>query len=201
MKEFVIHRDKPLGTVRQLGDRFVVERRAETPRKLPATRQLAAAEPRVLRGVVIAEIGTFKDSRGQFSAESLRSIVRAMRANDAKSSGTRVHFGHEQALGSYVGRVRNPRLSTTTRHDGQIVECVRGDLHLEATADKSPSFPNLASYVFEMGLSDSSALNMSLVLSVDEIPVRGQAPIWIARLVDGVDVVVTGAATSSLLGR
>jgi hypothetical protein len=167
------------------------------------TRTLAPQPERVVKGVIAAEFGWFKDNRGQFNNESLATIVSRMRENDVSTKGTICRFGHTGSgpdeLGSYLGRLRNPRMSTTTQPGGQVVRCVRADLHISGAADRSPTFPGVGSYVAELAESDERAVNLSLVIRPKEIPMRGEPAVWMAEAIEGCDIVAVGAATNSLL--
>lgn len=167
-----------------------------TMQKLSAT-AAAANVKTVIKSVIVAETGPFSDQRGQFNDESLASIVAVMKANDASTNGTKCNFGHFAEVGAYVGRLRSPRLSSTTV-DGATVRCVRADLHISPAAGKSP-LGNLAEYISDLAAEDDRALMLSLVINPKQIPVRGEPPIWLAQSIAGCDLVDDGAATSSLL--
>src|SRR5262245_18842009 len=113
--------------------------------------QLAAREERIIRGVIVAEEGWFRegdDPRGQFNLASLNAIVAVLRENDGRQGGTRCRFGHTDEVGQFVGRIKSPRLSTTTNSEGSQVRCVRADLHLAPAAAVSPA-GNLWDYVWD----------------------------------------------------
>src|SRR5262245_45896958 len=102
-----------------------VNRRDSSGRVYCLDAATVATAPEVLKGVIIAQAGPFNEHppRGQFNDDSLRSIVHALREND-KLGGTKCEFDHNSVIGSYVGKIRTPRLSSTTRPDGKTVACV-----------------------------------------------------------------------------
>jgi hypothetical protein len=162
------------------------------------------AVPEILRGVIIAEVGPFNEPmpRGQFTAEeSLPSIVAVLKRNDI-SGGTLCEFDHGARAGALVGRIKNPRLSTTTRPDGTTVACVRGDLCFAPAARRSPTFGDLPDYIWSAVEFDNQALMLSCVISPREIPDPNGGPnIWLAKRISQIDIVSSGAATSSMLAR
>lgn len=123
-------------------------------------------EKRVLRGYVVAQLGPFKsEGRGEFDETSLARIVELWPAAGLKS-----RFAHPtesaDGLGKYLGRARDPYLSTV-EVDGATLPAVRADLHLDSSASKTPS-GDLAGYVLDLAESDPAALSSSLVLGKDE---------------------------------
>jgi hypothetical protein len=150
---------------------------------------------RVIKGAVIAESGMFKTpGRGQFDKASLQSIVRLMKA---EPKGIRSRFTHPDridALGTFLGRMRNPRI------DGNYL---RADLHLDDSAFVSP-LGDLGTYILTLGRSDPSSFGSSLVLEADREtvpPARGSSyyppPIWRPSRVYCSDLVFEGEAVHS----
>lgn len=155
-------------------------------------------EAGIIYGRVVAELGTFKDRRGKFDSGSLSRIVELMAANP---NGTKSRFTHPtlsaDGLGKFLGRDKSPRL------DGPRV---RADLHLDASAYKTPS-GDLASYVMDLAESDPGAFGSSLVLQTEkiyELDDRGRPkrdangdeipPLWMPTKIHAIDVVDDGDA-------
>lgn len=168
----------------------------------------------VLRGYVVAQEGPFKTAgRGEFDLKSLEKIVELMRAGPP--AGLKSRFTHpslsSDALGSYLGRARNPSLDKARTADGQLVNAVRADLHLDPSSFSSPK-GNLGQYVLDLAESDPDALSSSLVLRTekevrldkDGTPVRDAKgeplpPLWRPTRLHASDIVDTGDAVDGLL--
>lgn len=161
---------------------------------------------RVIRGYVLAQEGPFRSRRGEFDRESLRDIVRL---TNAEPKGLRSRFGHPpligDALGTYLGRVRNAWIDTS-----DSVYKARADLHLSEVA--SPSGYDLGDYVLRRAAEDSETLGTSLVLKYEEIERRERnglrrsgpdgsylPPIWRPTQIFATDVVETGDAVDTIL--
>ncbi len=177
-------------------------------------------EKNVINGRVVAQEGLFKsEGRGQFSRESLRTIVRLMKA---EPNGLKSRFGHpnlsNDGLGKYLGRDKNPRLDTILKPVGdgtfKELQVVRADLHIDKTAlEPMPdSGKPLGQYVMDLAESDPEAFSSSLVLKYDEKPQLdssgrpakmedGEQPpaIWIPTELHAIDVVDTGDAVDGFL--
>jgi HK97 family phage prohead protease len=160
---------------------------------------------KVIRGYVVAELGTFKSGRGQFDGHSLDKIVSLYRRHPV---GLRSRFTHptmfRDGLGSFLGR------SKDAYRDGSKV---RADLHLANVSFGSPQ-GNLGQYVLDLAASDPDAFMSSLVLKADKIELvdaRGRRktdangellpPVWRPTELVASDLVDEGDATSSLLAR
>jgi hypothetical protein len=93
----------------------------------------------VLLGYVVAQEGIFKDRRGAFNAQGLSEIVRV---GNAVRGGLRSHFTHADlsgdGLGKFLGRSTNLSLGVTVDGNGKTVKAVRGDLHFDQSAYKTP---------------------------------------------------------------
>lgn len=171
-------------------------------------------EAKVIRGMVIAQAGEFKDSRGRFLADDIKEIVKLA---NAKPKGLRSNFTHESlssdGLGKHLGRVRGAFLGTAVDgRTGKTVQAARGDLHFDETAFNTPS-GNLADYVMSLAESDPDAISSSLVLEIREEFLRDErgdvvldeetgepvAPIWHPTVLHGSDIVSVGAAVDGLL--
>ena len=161
-----------------------------------------------IQGMVLAQEGDFKDGRGHFSKKSL-SVIRDL-ASEVRG-GLKSRLGHpalsSDGIGTHLGRVSNPRLCKT----GDGVPCVRGDLKLDASADKSPN-GKLAEYVMSLAESDPAALSSSLVLKTMKEKRLGPdkkqmtdgegnpvPDLWIPTQLHASDIVDTGAAVDDLL--
>ena len=174
-------------------------------------------EAKVLRGYVVALKGPFKsEGRGEFDEESLAGIVRLMRENGA--AGTKSRFTHpdmsNDGLGKFLGRVKEPRLSTAIVHrEGNDVElpAVRADLHFDDSAFDTPS-GNLAGYVMNLADNDPDALSSSIVVKPDRVyrldkegrPLVDEngdelPPIWRPKEIHASDIVDTGDAVDGIL--
>lgn len=169
----------------------------------------------IIRGYIVAQEGPFKSQgRGEFDHESLNSIVALMSANQG---GTRSNFTHanmsNDGLGKHLGRVHAPTISTAIdARTGKEVRAVRGDLHFDQSAYKTPH-GNLADYVMSLAESDPAALSSSLVVKVDEeyrleptgAPKKGEdgqtlPPLWRPKDIHSSDIVAVGDAVDSMLG-
>ncbi len=170
-----------------------------------------------LRGYVVAQLGVFKDDRGEFNAEALAMIERM--GNESKL-GLKSRLNHasmcEDGVGNYLGRSKDFFLSSATRPDGTSVPAVRADLIFDQTALDTP--PNgggkpLGAYVMDLAESDPEAISSSLVLSVrrefklnadgtrqkDAATGEDLPPLWFPEKLYGSDIVDTGAAVDGLL--
>lgn len=173
-------------------------------------------EAKVLRGYVVAQEGPFKTKgRGEFDGRSLETIQRLMAANEL---GTKARLSHptlsSDGVGTFLGRAKNPRLSSTTveRNGKRIeVQAVRADLHFDESAAITPK-GNLAEYVLTLAESDPAALSSSLVLRADQEqrldekkqPIRDDKgerlpPLWRPTAIHASDIVDTGEAVDGLL--
>lgn len=158
----------------------------------------------VIRGYVVAELGVFRDRRGEFTEKSLSKVVEL---GNQPNKGLKVRFTHPNSsndgLGTYLGRARNFRL------DG---DKVRADMHLAEVAKATPRHGNLHEYILSLAESDPDAFATSLVLRADkkfrrdedgalEVDEEGEPlpPIWTPTSLHASDVVDEGAATSSFL--
>lgn len=172
-------------------------------------------EKNVLRGMVVAQAGPFKsEGRGEFDELSLQKIIEAW----PKGAGLRSRFAHpnesSDGLGKYLGRARDPYLSTVLlERDGQTVEvpAVRADLYLDASAFSSPS-GNLGKYVLDLAESDPAAISSSLVLTSEKeyrtnkdgspmLDANGNQypPLWRPKKLYATDVVDEGDAVDGIL--
>ena len=165
----------------------------------------------VIRGYVIAQAGVFKDLRGEFDHKSLRQIVRLAKASPA---GLKSRFAHptlsDDGIGKFLGRSKNIRMDTVLK-DGQEIEAVRGDLHLDPSSHKTPA-GDLGGYVLDLAESDPDALSCSLALETlkeaqldskgrPKLNDQGQEvpPLWRPTALHASDIVDTGDAVDGLL--
>jgi hypothetical protein len=162
----------------------------------------------VLRGYIVAKAGPFKTAgRGEFTGESLDSIVSLMRA---ARGGLKSRFAHPtlsgDGLGKFLGRSRDPF------RDGDLV---RADLHFDPSALEMPpeggSTP-LGMYVMNVAETDPAAISSSLVLNTNKIyrlDEKGRAardasgeelpPIWQPTQLHASDIVDTGEAVDDVM--
>lgn len=169
-------------------------------------------DKKALLGYVTAMEGEFKDGRGAFNREGLSEIVRV---GNAAKNGLRSHFTHadlsSDGLGKFLGRARGFTLGETVNGDGKTVKAVRGDLHFDDTAFKTPN-GDLATYVMDLAESDPDAISSSLVLiprEVQQLDDRGKLkldadgeplpPLWFPEKLKASDIVSEGAAVDGLL--
>lgn len=168
---------------------------------------------KMIRGMVIAQSGLFKDPRGQFDDAGIQKIVEL---TNAKPKGLRSHFTHatlsSDGLGKFLGRVRNATRGTAVdARTGKTVAAARGDLVFDESAFRTPS-GDLASYIMDLAESDPDALSSSLVIEPREhylTDSKGRAltdedgeplpPIWEPVALHGSDIVSEGAAVDGLL--
>jgi hypothetical protein len=178
----------------------------------------------VIRGVILAEEGTFKDRRGEFDRMGIRRAVKL--AND-KPGGLKSRFTHpmlsSDGLGKYLGRVREVQADSVLREVGKDADgkplmkerlIARGNLHLDPTALEEPPGGGkpLGTYLMDLAESDPEALGLSLVLQYEERlqtdsknrPLKDEAgndlpPLWMPTALHAVDAVDDGDATHSFL--
>ena len=177
-------------------------------------------EAKVLRGMVVAQLGPFKSAgRGRFDEQSLREIVTL---GNKQADGLKSRFTHpdmsNDGLGKFLGRVKSLRMSTALdARTGKVVPAVRGDLHFNETALDTPPQGGkpLGIYVMELAASDPNAISSSIVvqpdlyveddkgrlrkLEADEEPPPGVTPLWRPRVLHASDIVDTGDAVDGLL--
>jgi hypothetical protein len=159
---------------------------------------------RIIRGYVVAEVGTFKTRRGRFTTKSLEMIQRQINMDHTR--GLKSRFAHptlsNDGLGRYLGRTKNAVI------DGGKL---RADLHIADISTRSPE-GNLGAYVMELAKLDPQAFGASLVLEPSpefELDDKGKPitdsngktvpPIWFPKKLFACDVVDSGDATNSFL--
>ena len=184
--------------------------RASAPKGAPTS---VDREAGIIYGYVLAQEGPFKsEGRGEFDAESLRSIVSL--GNTPK--GLKSRLGHptmsEDGIGKFLGRSRNLRIDKANdARTGKMVSAVRGDLHFDESASKTPN-GDLRDYVLTLATSDAESFSSSLVLEVKEewrrkkdgtleVDQEGNElpPLWRPTAIHASDVVDTGDAVDSFL--
>lgn len=163
---------------------------------------------RVIRGRVVAELGVFKDRRGEFNMGSLKKIVEL---GNAQKNGLKSYWKHptesNDGLGGFLGRDKNFRLDGTK---------VRSDFHLAPVAFKpAPDGGGMSygEYIIELASNDPGGLSSSLVLEsmkhtqLDEnkFPIKDEngktrPPLWEPTRLYSIDVVREGAAVNDFLG-
>lgn len=181
-------------------------------------------EAGVIRGVILAEEGPFKDKRGEFDSPAIRQVVKL---GKDKPKGLRARFAHPtlsaDGLGKYLGRHKNIRSDVVMRQRGlgadgkpSFVQVLvaRGDLHLDQTALEEPPGGGkpLGVYIMDLAESDPDALGLSLVLQANESirldekrrplqDANGEdlPPLWFPVALHACDCVDDGDATHSFL--
>ncbi|MCX7428865.1 MAG: hypothetical protein NTW96_24970, partial [Planctomycetia bacterium] len=170
-------------------------------------------DEQIIRGVIVAEEGPFRDGRGEFDAAGIRAIRDLMAR---VPGGLKSRFSHptlfDDGLGKFLGRMQSPRLVTVWR-GGKQVSAVRADLHLSDTAFDANPNGNLGGYLLDLAEEDPEALGASLVLNSDQeyrLDARGRRllgdngepfpPLWKPTKLYNCDVVDEGAATRAFLG-
>jgi len=113
----------------------------------------------VIYGIKTMSKGFVKDSRGwEIDDNTLDQLVSASKR---VKQGLKCRFGHPNmsgtALGSYVGRLKNHRLSDDGNHS-------IADLFIDHTAYSTPQ-GDLATYVMDLAENDADAFGTSVVLS------------------------------------
>ena len=146
---------------------------------------------KILRNVVVAELGPFKDGRGQFNAQSLRTAANLMQATPLAA-----RFGHpsqfDDGVANVVGEWQNARFEASK---------LKADLLFSSIARNLPGWGDVQSYVLTLAREMPWALNVSLVVAAEQIPQRrGEPRLWLPVRIQGADLVAVGAATNSLLG-
>lgn len=124
----------------------------------------------VIKDIVILQSGKDKYNE-QWDKKALEQLVTL---GNAQGQGVKSRFGHpnmcDTTLGSFIGRYKNHRVSTTTRTDDGVareVPCVVADLHLDPVAKESPK-GNLYDYVLSMSAKNSDMFGNSIVFMPDE---------------------------------
>ncbi len=146
-------------------------KKAEQRRLMPASPQWLRAggvsarpgkvdrQAGIIHGYCVAQLGVFKDRRGEFDEKGLKQIAAMM---NLAPKGTKSRFTHptlsEDGLGKYLGRSRDARVEG---------DKVRADLHLSPTSRNTPS-GDLGGYVMDLAESDPGAFGSSLVLKPRE---------------------------------
>jgi hypothetical protein len=152
-------------------------------------------EGRVIRGAVLAELGSFKTARGTFDGDSLRQIVRLI---NGMPNGLPINAGHNSdsgsidRLNSFIGRARNAYV------DGGKV---RADIYFDDVAFMSTNGgESLGARLMRRAVNDPSSFSMSLVVAADKVSnPSGGPPIWRPRELQSADFVAVGDATNGLL--
>lgn len=184
--------------------------RAATPKSRPIG---VDRDKNILRGYVLAQQGPFKsEGRGEFDEDSLKAIIRLGNTQ----AGLKSRLGHptmsDDGIGKFLGRARDLSMSTATdARTGKSVPAVRGDLHFDKSASKTPS-GDLADYVLSLAESDPDSFSSSLVLEVEQefrIDTKGRPltdaegnelpPLWKPTAIHASDIVDTGDAVDSVL--
>lgn len=158
---------------------------------------------KIIYGRIVAQLGIFKDRRGQFTLQSLQEVVRL--GNAAGKKGIRSRWKHpgmsDDGIGKHLGVDRNFRI------DGDVV---RSDFYLEPCAFVPPPDGGGTSYgdyiiltakTSPMGLSSSLVLEYRPESETDEngLAARDESgreipKIWIPTKIFAVDCVGDGDA-------
>lgn len=155
-------------------------------------------ENNIITGYIVAQLGTFKTGRGEFSQDSLKQIVKLM---NGSPDGVPVNYGHQsdpgagQTLDAFLGMSKNARV------DGNAV---RADLHF------LPDSTGRVEKLMQRAEHAPSSFGSSLVLQADKqfrldnrghrkLDATGQPlpPVWMPLAILGSDVVSVGDAVHS----
>lgn len=180
-------------------------------------------EANVLRGMVIAQEGTFKtEGRGAFDLKALKQMKAMI---NKMPLGLKSNFGHPNDSGDrasepgwHLGRVKSPFIDVLRlKRDGEevLVNALRGDLHLDKTALEEPPQGGKPRGVYLMDLaeSDPDALSSSLQIkptkveqtddkgnpAMDQTTGQPLPPFWYPEELHASDVVNTGDAVDGIL--
>lgn len=165
-----------------------------------------------IRGRVIAELGVFKDRRGEFDRQSLDKIAEL---GNSESQGLKSNFKHptmsDDSLGKHLGRDREFYVD----EDGSTLKVRSRHFVLSSVAMKSPPEGGgtpYGEYVAELAISDPSAFSSSLVLAykpeyqTDATGQREREPdgnlkpaIWRPTKLWSIDCVAVGDAVDDFL--
>lgn len=133
------------------------------PQYFKGTSQKADEAAGIIRDIVIIQefVGEDRDAYGDnFDETSLQQFI--VQGN-AQEQGVKSRFGHpnmcDTTLGSYLGRMKNFRLSKNS--DGKKV--VLADLHLAPIAKDAPSRGNIHDYVLNMSKMEADMFGNSVV--------------------------------------
>lgn len=124
-------------------------------------------EKKVIRGYVVMMSGRLKDRPGEVDQTTLEKLVEL---GNARKQGVKSRFSHPtecaDGLGKYLGRARDFHLSEAVNREGQTVQAVRADLHLDPTAMDTPPQGGkpLGDYVMDLTESDPDAISSSVVV-------------------------------------
>lgn len=168
-------------------------------------------EKRIIYGYCMAEEGWFKsEDRGQFTRESLQSIMDCF-ATDAKpKKGLRSRYTHpgmsDDGLGLALGRAKDPWIDKN-----ENIWRARADLHISDMANESPK-GKLGDYVLGMANDDPELISSSLVLEPElAYPINKDGtrqkladgtpipPVWICKKLMASDIVEIGDAVNQFL--
>lgn len=176
-------------------------------------------ENEIIRGVIIAQEGSFKsEGRGSFDLDALTIIGDKV---NASPNGLKSRLAHpdesNDGIGKFLGRIKDARLEEITDRDseGELktdrIAVVRADLHLDPSSHSAPS-GDIGGYIMDLAESDPDALSTSLVLQADKLyrlgaddrPLRDDEghevpPQWIPTHLHALDVVDTGDAVDGML--
>lgn len=178
----------------------------------------------IIRGVILAEEGPFKDLRGEFDRPAIRRVVALAKE---RTKGLKARLGHPSAssdsIGKYLGRYHNHRTDTVLREVGKGPDgkpllkemlVAKGDLHFDQTALEEPigGGKPLGVYLMDLAESDEEAFGASLVLKREEkyrvdkqnrrlMDEKGEElpPLWMPTVLHACDCVDDGDATHSFL--
>jgi hypothetical protein len=177
-------------------------------------------ENKVLRNYVVAQLGRFKDWRGEFTLEGLNAIVNIM---NSKPKGVKSRFTHptmsDDGLGKHLGRSRDAFLDKAVdAKTGQEVPAVRASLYFDPTALKVPPGGGTpyGEYIMNLAESDPDAFSSSIAMMPDDLEELPQLdaetgkvlkdeqgrefpPIWIPKDLHASDLVDTGDAVDGVL--
>ncbi len=166
----------------------------------------------VIYGYNVAQLGPFKDLRGEFDAKSLTMIADQI---NAMPKGIKMRFGHptlsSDGIGKFLGRGREARVEGAS---------VKANAYLDKTSlqPQPGGGTPLGGYVMDLAESDPEAFGSSLVIEPQQVLRRDSAgrpmvgddgeplpPLWYPKrlhasdVLDDGDAVHTGFLSSELI--
>ncbi len=166
-----------------------------------------------IRGRVIAQLGIFKDRRGEFDHGSLQQLVTL--GNKAKDKGIKSSYTHATMSNDGLGKLLGRDSGFYLDESGEIEKVRSKHFVLSSVAMKAPPEGGgtpYGEYIAELAISDPSAFSSSLVLGYKpeeryddegerqrDSDGRLKPAIWRPTRIHGIDCVDTGDAVDDFL--